>query len=64
LPATLLGYVACDAMGDLRRLRHDITHGKGIATRRESGKCKLLTDWFTIGQYINVDILHASRFTT
>jgi hypothetical protein len=49
-------------MGDLRHLRHDVTHSKGIATKGESGKCILLTDWFTIGNYIEVNVVHASRF--
>jgi hypothetical protein len=56
------GHVMCDAMGDLRHLRHDVTHSKGIATRNESGKCVLLRDWFAIGGYIEVDISRVSCF--
>lgn len=47
--------VRCDALGDLRHLRHDVTHSKGIATRQQAGKCKLLTEWFTIGRQIVID---------
>jgi hypothetical protein len=56
------GQVMCDAMGDLRHLRHDVTHSRGIATRDESGKCVLLKDWFAIGSYIEVDISRVSYF--
>ncbi len=54
--------VMCDAMGDLRHLRHDVTHNKGVATRRESGRCILLKDWFTLGSCIEVDLARVGYF--
>jgi hypothetical protein len=48
------GEVKCDAMGDLRYLRNDVTHNKGVATREWSGRCVLLHDWFVIGQVIRI----------
>ena len=33
------GEVRCDVMGDLRRIRNDITHNRGVATKDESGRC-------------------------
>jgi hypothetical protein len=54
--------VMCDAIGDLRLLRNDITHCRGIATREHSGRCKLLTDWFTIGDQIMVDAKRITSF--
>jgi hypothetical protein len=56
------GQVMCDAMGDLRHLRHDVTHNKGIATREESGRCALLREWFTVGSYIEINISRVSQF--
>jgi hypothetical protein len=56
------GQVACDAIGDLRHLRNDVTHNRGIATKDESGKCVLLKDWFAIGGYIEVGISRVSWF--
>jgi hypothetical protein len=54
--------VMCDPMGDLRHLRHDVSHNRGIATKEHSGKCTLLKSWPTIGEYIEVEISHISNF--
>jgi hypothetical protein len=54
--------VMCDVMGELRYLRNDISHNKGIATKRRSGRCILLKDWITVGNYINISISHPGRF--
>ena len=42
--------ILSDLMGDLRLLRHDIVHHKGIATE-SPGKCKIL-QWFNNGEEI------------
>jgi hypothetical protein len=36
-------------MGDLRRLRHDVLHHRGIATAGQTGRCERLR-WFTPGE--------------
>jgi hypothetical protein len=54
--------VMCDAIGDLRYLRNDVTHNKGMATREHSGRCILLHDWFTIGREIMVTDEKISSF--
>ena len=40
--------------GDLRLLRHDILHCRGIATAENSGRCEVLQPWFVIGQPIHI----------
>lgn len=37
-----------DVFGDLRRMRHDILHERGIATKKNTGKCTVLR-WFSPG---------------
>lgn len=54
--------VMCDPMEDLRHLRNDVSHNRGMATNEHSGKCAILTDWFTVGSLISIDISHPSRF--
>jgi hypothetical protein len=54
--------VVCDVIGDLRYLRHDVTHSKGIATTRQSGKCVILMEWSEIGRYIEVGASQVSQF--
>jgi len=39
---------------DLRLIRNDIVHGKGIATAARSGRCTVLTDWVAVGEPIVV----------
>lgn len=56
------GQAMCDAIGDLRHLRNVVTHSKGIATREHAGRCKLLTEWFTIGHEIMVNVKRISYF--
>jgi hypothetical protein len=56
------GQVMCDAMGELRYLRNDVSHNKGVATKDRSGRCVLLEDWITVGDYIDIKISHPSRF--
>jgi hypothetical protein len=54
--------VRSDVFGDLRHLRNDVTHKKGIASREESGKCQVLTAWYEIGQPIVIGVEHVSAF--
>jgi hypothetical protein len=54
--------VMCDVMGELRHLRHDVSHNKGIATRGHSGKCVVLGHWFTIGAFINISGENTRQF--
>jgi len=35
--------VVSDVMGDIRHLRNDVTHHRGIATKANTGRCKVLT---------------------
>ena len=39
-------------MADLRRIRNDIVHHRGIATERNSGKCELLGHWISVAEEI------------
>jgi hypothetical protein len=55
-------HVFCDAIGDLNKIRNDISHNKGIASREKSGKCKLIQHWFTIGDEIDIDQRKAAEF--
>jgi hypothetical protein len=50
--------LACDPMGDLRRMRNDIAHHLGIATRGNTGRCSVLT-WFQPGTVISPRREHA-----
>lgn len=49
-------------MGDLRLLRNDIVHHRGIATKNNSGRCKDLADWVTVGQVISLSKIHVADF--
>lgn len=46
--------------GDLRLIRHDIIHCRGMATAEHSGKCQVLTDWMEIGKPIHIMPLHVA----
>ncbi len=41
-------------LGDLRLLRHDVLHHRGVATKENSGKCEVLGNWVEIGQPIAI----------
>lgn len=43
--------VRADVIGDIRNLRNDVIHHRGIATAKNTGKCKVLTN-FSIGDMI------------
>ncbi len=49
-------------MGDLKRLRNDIVHHGGIASKNNSGKCSLLSHWVTIGHPIELTELMILEF--
>jgi hypothetical protein len=46
-------------LGDLRRLRNDVVHHRGIATADNAGKMEVLEHWFHPGDVI---YLHAEHF--
>jgi hypothetical protein len=48
-------------LGDLRRLRNDVIHHRGIATPGNTGRCEVL-NWFQPGQLIQVDGRHFDQF--
>lgn len=37
--------VRSDVIGDIRNLRNDVIHHRGIATKKNTGKCKVLTQF-------------------
>lgn len=55
-----LNEIEDDVFGDLRRLRHDILHHRGIATPEWTGKCVVL-DWFDPGDPIHILMIHVAR---
>jgi hypothetical protein len=48
-------------LGDLRRLRIDVIHHRGIATARWTGGCEVLS-WFQPDEVIRVDGRHFGEF--
>lgn len=48
-----LDSVVVPMFGDLRLLRHDILHCRGMATLEHTGRCQIL-QWFTVGDEINI----------
>jgi hypothetical protein len=51
-------------MGDLRRLRHDVIHGLGIASKEWTGRCEVLGHWFSPGERIALRGPHYNEFYT
>jgi hypothetical protein len=49
-------------MTDLRRIRNDIVHHRGVATERNSGKCKLLAHWICVGEEIVITEFMVAEF--
>ena len=39
-------------MGDIRKLRHDIVHHRGIATGTNAGRCSLIAHWVEVDKEI------------
>jgi hypothetical protein len=48
-------------LGDLRRLRHDVVHHRGIASAEWAARCEVL-HWFTEGEQIGLDLTHLVEF--
>lgn len=49
-------------LGDLRRLRNDVVHHRGIATTQNAGGCEVLGHWFALGQPIALSGKHFVEF--
>jgi hypothetical protein len=47
-------------MGDLRCLRHDIVHHRGIGTPEWTGRCEVL-GWAEVGEMISIGPPHSAR---
>ncbi len=56
--------VVVPLFGDLRLLRHDILHCRGIATAENSGRCEVLQHWFAVGEKIQIRVEHHLDFVT
>jgi hypothetical protein len=41
-------------IGDIRLLRHDVAHHRGIASADHSGKCVVMKPWIAVGSPIHV----------
>lgn len=50
-----------DVIGDLRHIRNDLIHRKGIATKSETGRCEVLK-WFEPGDRIILGMHHVYDF--
>ena len=50
-----------DAIGNLRSIRNDLIHNRGIATKERTGKCKVLM-WFKTGDSIILGMRHVLDF--
>ena len=50
-----------DPIGDFRRIRNDLIHKHGLASTKNSGKCKVLT-WFKPGESIILGMRHVFDF--
>jgi hypothetical protein len=48
-------------LGDLRLLRNDVVHHRGIASQGETGRCELVT-WFQVGDPIQLKAEHFEEF--
>jgi len=53
--------VQVTVFGDLRRIRHDIVHNRGTATREYCGRCELLR-WFKPGERLVIRAEHIAEF--
>jgi hypothetical protein len=48
-------------LGDLRYLRNDVVHHRGVATRENTGRCQILL-WFQPGEAINLKLENIDQF--
>lgn len=53
--------IRVDVFGDLRRMRNDILHNRGVASDNWSGKCAVLR-WFKPGDRIVITAKHIAEF--
>lgn len=51
-----------DLLGDLRHLRNDVVHHRGVATSGNTGRCILLRHWFQPGEVIRLAGRHLDEF--
>jgi hypothetical protein len=51
-------------LGDLRHLRNDVIHHRGVATAHNTGKCTVLAHWFAEGEVIRLRDEHFVEFRT
>ncbi|MBK5288267.1 MAG: hypothetical protein JJE46_07355 [Acidimicrobiia bacterium] len=57
-PASALRH---EALGDLRLMRNDVVHHRGVASESNTGQCRLLR-WFVTGEAISVKGEHVAEF--
>jgi hypothetical protein len=53
--------VADPYLADVNRMRNDVVHHRGIATKRNTGRCEQLR-WFDVGEPIHVMPAHIAEF--
>jgi hypothetical protein len=51
-------------LGDLRHLRNDVIHHRGVATAHNTGRCTVLGHWFAEGEVIRLRDEHFVEFRT
>jgi hypothetical protein len=56
-----LNDIADPFLGDLNKMRNDVVHHYGVATRENTGRCEKLR-WFGIGKPIHVMPEHVAEF--
>jgi hypothetical protein len=49
-------------LGDLRHLRNDVVHHRGVATTHNTGRCSVLSHWFKAGDVIRLRDEHFVEF--
>jgi len=49
-------------LGDLRRLRDDVVHHRGVASTKNTGRCETAASWFAVGDRIMFDPQKAYEF--
>jgi hypothetical protein len=50
-------------LGDLRRLRHDVVHHRGVATKENAGRCEVVGHWVKEGDLIELRGDHFGEFS-
>lgn len=55
------GDVKHPVLGDLRRLRNDVVHHRGVVSAGNAGGCEVLR-WFAPGDRIRLDAQHFQEF--